>query len=205
MATLPLTCTFTGQGGIVSVVPTYSRLGLLGFGSCSRFASINARHTASTALTVASPPARVSAIALAMLQKLSPGCTTRWFGTAVGAGAGGAGGGGTAGGAVVVVAGAVVVVVAGAVVVVAGAAVVLVVVAAVVGGAVGGAAVVLGSVVLGAVVVVAVSDSTAPGAGSEDTSCGPPATGAPLPQPARTVAKRPNPTSQRTPRVTART
>ena len=148
-------------------------------------ASISARQTVSTASIVACPPARVSAMARAMLQKLSPGCTTQSLGVEFGGGgAGGVGGGAGAGGAVVVVvAGAVVVVVGAVVVVVAGAVV----------------------VVVGAAVVVVLSDAGAAAAGEEDASCEPPATGCPLPHPVTTVASTPTPTIQRSARVTART
>jgi hypothetical protein len=196
-----LACAFVRQGGTTRVIPVYSRLGLLGCGSWARLASISARHIVSTAFVVACPPARVSAIDTAMLQKLSPGCTTHSRGPELGLGGGA---GAAAGGAVVVVVvGAVVVVVTGAVVVVVTGAVVVVVVGAVVAVVVVDDVVWL--VVVGAAVVVVLSDDCTAAAGDEDASGGPPATGCPLPQPVTTVARMPTPTNQRSARVTART
>jgi hypothetical protein len=164
------------------------------------------RHTTSICSSVAPPGALESATTVAMLQKLSPDCTTHCPGTtAVGEfGDAGAGAGGAVAGVVVVVGGVVVV---GAVVV-DGSALVLVVDAAVVvvGAAVVvvGAAVVVGAVVVGAVVVVTSVEAAAATGGDEDASA-PPATGAPLPQAANTVTSTPTLTSSRSPRVTART
>ena len=126
---------------------------MFGAGSWARFVSMSARQSESTACRVACPPARVSAIDWATLQKLSPGCTTHSVGLAAGAGDGGATAGGDGGAVVVVVVGIVVVVVGAAVV--DGAVAVVVV-----GGMVVEGAVVVGAVVVGAVVDVTSNAST---------------------------------------------
>ena len=171
---------------------------------------MSARHSESTASRVASPPARVSAIDTAMLQKLSPGATTHSVGSALGAAGAGAGGGTVVvvGGAVVVVVGAVVVVVvvgAVVVVVVVGAVVVVVVVGAVVVVVGAVVVVVVGASVVGAAGVTVSANTEAEAGGDDDAGCAPVSTGVPSLHPATALASRPTPTNHRSARVTART